>query len=38
MGGGTEGGYGRDRLQASNYPGVWIEGGKLVRVANLGLG
>lgn len=38
MGGGIEGGYGDDRIQAGNYPGVSVEGRKLMRVTNLRTG
>lgn len=38
MGGRIEGGYGDDRIQAGDYPGVSVEGGKLTRMANLEAG
>ena len=38
MGGGVEGGYGDDRLQASDHPGTSVKGGDLTNVADPGAG
>jgi len=38
MGGGIGGGHGDDLIQAGDYPGASVDGGKLMRVANLGAG